>query len=481
MTWKFRSFSSGCGSGSISAAQGFEWLFDNAPSFCIDGSNVHVLREPSEFYDRLKNNICKAKKRITLASLYLGTGPLEEDLVSSVKDRLLHARKLNTDLKVHVLLDHVRGTRGRSKNSRTMLIPLIKQFSENVKLSLYHSPDLRGLLRLFVPEKFNETIGVTHLKVYLTDDTFILSGANLSEDYFVNRQDRYIVVENSPEIADYFDDLVSVVRTFSFRLHADDTTHMGEHFPVHPYKGRDGGRHFKSAARSAIETFTDKWKARNRPDSKMSESDTRLFPLLQMGPLGITQDEDVTSRIFESSPRGSISSLATGYFNLTDNYLNRIINSKGKFEVLCAHPEVNGFYKAGGVIGGVADAFTQFAKEFYARVQQSRQTDRFVLKEYLRRNWTFHVKGLWYYRPNETHPTLTMIGSPNFGHRSVSRDLENQIILITDNTRLRQQLRHECDHVYSFGVDVDERTFEDKGRRVPLWAWIVTRFTRSFF
>lgn len=86
-------------------------------------------------------------------------------------------------------------------------------------------------------------------------------------------------------------------------------------------------------------------------DPKVPGKDTVIFPLLQMGPLGIMQDEMVTSKIFESSPHGSKSFLATGYFNLTENYLNRIINSKGKYEVLCAHPEVNGFYKARGIIG----------------------------------------------------------------------------------------------------------------------------------
>ena len=96
--------------------------------------------------------------------------------VSSIKGCLLRSRRQNSDFKVRLLLDHVRGSRGTSRNSRTMLLPLVKEFPESIKLSLYHSPDLRGMLRLFVPEKFNETIGVSHLKVYLTDDTFILSG-----------------------------------------------------------------------------------------------------------------------------------------------------------------------------------------------------------------------------------------------------------------------------------------------------------------
>ena len=36
----------------------------------------------------------------------------------------------------------------------------------------------------------NEVVGVNHLKVYLFDDDVILSGANLSNTYFTNRQDR---------------------------------------------------------------------------------------------------------------------------------------------------------------------------------------------------------------------------------------------------------------------------------------------------
>ena len=93
------------------------------------------------------------------------------------------------------------------------------------------------------------------------------------------------------------------------------------------------------------------------------------------------------------------------------------------------------------------------AKEFYKRIHGSKQSERFTLKEYRRRRWTFHVKGLWYCRPNEPLPCLTMIGSPNFGHRSVARDLENQVVLVTDNVRLRHQLRQESDYVYSFGVE----------------------------
>lgn len=64
-------------------------------------------------------------------------------------------------------------------NSRTMLLPLLQRFPEQMRVSLYHTPDLRGLLRLLVPERFNETIGVQHIKVYLFDNSLIISGYEL--------------------------------------------------------------------------------------------------------------------------------------------------------------------------------------------------------------------------------------------------------------------------------------------------------------
>ena len=38
----------------IEAIQEYQWLFECAPSFFVNGDNVLVLREPSDFYNRLK-------------------------------------------------------------------------------------------------------------------------------------------------------------------------------------------------------------------------------------------------------------------------------------------------------------------------------------------------------------------------------------------------------------------------------------------
>lgn len=80
-----------------------------------------------------------------------------------------------TDFKVNVLLDMTRGSRGTT-NSRTMLLGLLNEFPQQVAVSLYHTPDLRGVIKAMVPERFNEVIGLTHLKVYLVDDSLIISG-----------------------------------------------------------------------------------------------------------------------------------------------------------------------------------------------------------------------------------------------------------------------------------------------------------------
>lgn len=80
----------------------------------------------------------------------------------------------NSDFEVNILLDYTRGSRG-SSNSRSMLRPLMAEFS-SVRVSLFHTPDLKGLLKKVMPDRFNETIGLQHIKVYVFDDSFIISG-----------------------------------------------------------------------------------------------------------------------------------------------------------------------------------------------------------------------------------------------------------------------------------------------------------------
>lgn len=61
-----------------------------------------------------------------------------------------------------------------------------------------------------------------------------------------------------------------------------------------------------------------------------------------MGEFDITQDEDATCKILSSAPKGSYLRLATGYFNLTENYANTLLkNCKANISLLMAHPNVS--------------------------------------------------------------------------------------------------------------------------------------------
>ena len=76
---------------------------------------------------------------------------------------------------VTLLLDHLRGSRG-VPNSRTMLSNLVSNGRGNFQLYLYHTPNLRGLVKRYFPERFNEGFGLQHMKVYVFDNDVLLSG-----------------------------------------------------------------------------------------------------------------------------------------------------------------------------------------------------------------------------------------------------------------------------------------------------------------
>ncbi|XP_046352189.2 CDP-diacylglycerol--glycerol-3-phosphate 3-phosphatidyltransferase, mitochondrial-like isoform X1 [Haliotis rufescens] len=477
----------------------FGWMGKFTPCYRVKGDQVLVITEPTQFYEVLKIKARKARKRITIASLYLGTGQLEHDLVGCVREACENARKDgNCDMKVNILLDYTRGSRGKTASSRTMLQSLLKDFPSCMDVSLYHTPDLRGLLKRVVPERFNETIGLTHLKVYLFDDSVIISGANLSDNYFTNRQDRYVLFNDSKSLADFFDNLVKTVGNFSFKMNHDNTLTLPDDESVHPFTDKDDGCRFKRRARKHIQNLLtsameetwnmeDESRSSDRTHSEDDEDsssgyDTLVYPLIQMGPFGITHDENITLKLFRSASQGDEILLASGYFNLTDHYMNVILQeSYAKYGILMASPEVNGFFGAKGIAGSIPTAYVHIANQFFKSLVWYGQTRRIQMFEYFRDKWTFHVKGLWYYLPGESLPSLTFIGSPNFGYRSVYRDLECQLAVVTENKHLREQLREEHVRLYQSSNLVTSDLFKRKDRHVPMWAKAVTTIIKNFF
>lgn len=149
----------------------------------------------------------------------------------------------NSQLVVDILMDSARGRRlDGGASSLTMLESVFdlkeiaeQQSSENylfdcnnntktqfslsplsININLFHSPLLSGLLYRVLPSRVNEILGVFHTKVFLVDNTVILSGANLSGSYLTNRQDRYVIIKDTPLLADFLHLLIQLIQKFSF-------------------------------------------------------------------------------------------------------------------------------------------------------------------------------------------------------------------------------------------------------------------------
>lgn len=479
----------------------FQWLVQHCPVFPINGSKVRVITDPNEFYAELVAKASSASERISMSSLYLGTGKLEENLVSTMLDRAFTCQSL----RIHWLLDFTRGSRG-THNSRTMLQPLISSHPQTCSVSLYHTPDLRGFYKWIIPQRWNEVIGLQHMKLYVFDDSLVISGANLSNDYFTNRQDRYVVFDNCPDLADFYHRLIKTVSKFSLQLQKDNSTNMLPDVQVHPFLG--DYTKYCSAMKGAVEKLwheeCTKSVTRLRQLSKDAEEshangkndmsgtsqepckssknllDTLVFPTVELGPFNVVNDSVITNKIFTSAENSAKIQLASGYFNLTEEYKQCVLSkSEADYNILMAHPKANGFLGARGVAGGIPAAYTLIAKNFFERIQE-RQNKRISLFEYQRLNWTFHGKGLWYYKPKQSLPFLTMIGSANFGRRSVNRDLESQAVIVTSNRWLQLALHQEQQHLYSSASIVTRHTFLQPDRLVPYWVRFVIPIVKLF-
>ena len=56
------------------------------------------------------------------------------------------------------------------------------------------------------------------MKVNVFDNNVIITGANLSDDYFTDRQDRYYLFRNCAPLANYFSNLISTLTDLSYNI-----------------------------------------------------------------------------------------------------------------------------------------------------------------------------------------------------------------------------------------------------------------------
>ena len=518
--------------------ESYRFSAGRAPLFRVRASDISILSTPDEFYSKLLELAESAQRRVSLASLYLGTAKQERALVTLLKDRCdaqsqrddtsLPGRSSQSKMVVNIILDRNRGTRpdityhddedgNRVKTVGESSASILKNAVENsapgtFNLGLFDMPIKEDdtFTRFALPRlgaRYNELLHTFHLKAYVFDDTVIMSGANLSKDYFTNRQDRYWVFK-SAELADFYHDLLQALYDASHKYDCGARTASEPFLPFSHYED----------LRLRINNLM-------RPDDTVEQSfidgdnsDEWAFvrPSIQCSSLGFRDDEKMTLAMFDQldnftnglRARGShigkqqessdgfkgdvfqTAWLSTGYLNLHEAYSSRLLAMNTlPFRVLAAAPSANGFFTARGIAGALPMAYSLFQKRLHrdATKREMYSIDRLHLLEYEREGWTYHAKGLWFLEerkvdtcsgsnPRNKTPRsksgggMTLIGSPNFGYRSVERDFESQLLVVTDNLELVREMQHELnENILQHCSNVDESTWKQGDRKLS-WS-----------
>ena len=121
-------------------------------------------------------------------------------------------------------MDYMRGTRLNRDGLSSLAVTRRLRTShaqKKVRLGFFHMPDTGMLKGKYSESPMREIFGVHHIKAHVFDNNIMITGANLSEDYFTDRQDRFMVIQDCEPLAHYFDDLINLLVDHSFVVGED--------------------------------------------------------------------------------------------------------------------------------------------------------------------------------------------------------------------------------------------------------------------
>eukprot|EP00833_Pecoramyces_ruminatium_P018093 jgi/Orpsp1_1/1192125/evm.model.d7180000090769.1 len=149
----------------------FKPLYNESAVFSVDSSKIEIINQPTSYYNKIKEEILKAKHRVVLTALYIGIDQV--DLVQTLHKALSECESL----RVTILLDCLRGTRtsNSGESSVTLVAPLVTAFPDRVEVALYHTPELTKPLKMLLPQRVNEILGLFHAKIVIADDNILLA------------------------------------------------------------------------------------------------------------------------------------------------------------------------------------------------------------------------------------------------------------------------------------------------------------------
>ncbi|CZR60072.1 related to phosphatidylglycerophosphate synthase PEL1 [Phialocephala subalpina] len=465
-----------------------------APKFEIQGSQINVLRTPSEFYETLKSKILSAEKRIFLSTLYIGK--TEHELIATLQQAL----RAKPKLKLSILTDALRGTRESPEPScASLLAPLVLEFGEErVEIRMYHTPNLTGLRKKYIPKRINEGWGLQHMKLYGMDDEIIISGKSLKRllhkpprqiPRLLLKRDNKLLLQPphrslTPQLPRH------ALRPRTSRLHP-----RMAHLEPRPLT-----THFTIRVHHSILQTPETAHPTYRYLNNSIVHQYHYLPNLPTNPSlppstdASTELPSITSILTTISHPSYVNSSWTftaGYFNPDPSLTSLLLSTSSRNNtVITASPWANGFYGSKGVSGLLPAAYTLLSRRFLERVQKSGREGDIILKEWRRgtvgekEGWTYHAKGLWVsLNKNEDAKgekgMVSIVGSSNYTKRSYSLDLETGVAIVTKDEGLIKRLGEERDGLgdekWAREVGMDEFIKTDRrvSWRVRVAMWIV--------
>jgi CDP-diacylglycerol---glycerol-3-phosphate 3-phosphatidyltransferase len=468
------------------------------PLRCFPLESEHIqdafaATTPAQFHALLCQKIRSATRRVLLASLYVGPAacstacPREKDLLDALQ---VAANK--PTVQVQILLDKNRALRpvptaleeGTTTSAQAVYGALqgqqlgglgLGQLAEPHKNNLFLFSVLPTSLQYWLPNPYNEVAGVFHIKVYVIDDTLILSGANLSEEYFVDRHDRYLhFTKGGGGLVDFYHKLIQT---------------LCQHAEL--YQGN--GKQQSSTATTTTTTTTTTTSTRQQlldaltnilttditTSGMQGDQDTEqlfandklvavavptfqppeyFFSACTTGGPAFPTDTQVTQALLrEASGNATCSKaivrLSSAYLNPTDNLL-RVLAEFQNLEFLTAGKASHGFApkKKAGNKGKdwIPSVFDTLSKDACQQLDTTAQ-----LLHYDRPGWTFHAKGLWLLEESAALGDTTIVanicGSGNYGARSETLDMEsNCVLILPTDSPLQSPLQEEWTNMLQY-------------------------------
>lgn len=454
--------------------------------FFFRSGEIEIINTPETFYRTLKQKISAAEKRIFVASLYIGK--TEDELIQCIS----RALEKNANLKVYFMVDGLRGTRESPANcSASLLAQLAKEHNDRVDIRLYKTPEIVGIKEALIPKRFNEGLGLQHMKIYGFDDEVILSGANLSSDYFTNRQDRYYLFK-SKEFSDYYFKLHQLISSLSYKVsYSNNTKKYNMIWPKSnsSTEPKIDKKKFIRDCSFKLSKFLKKSNGSNLQDA--SEYPTVVYPVSQFTPLFVKKHDNSTEKPSILKLLSSIHE-PTIYWTFTAGYFNMLPEIKSKLlatpsnsgKVITASPYANGFFESRGVSRHLPAAYLYLSKKFLQEVYRHGRESEITLNEWKKGvinkpgGWSYHAKGLWISENGgiDHRPAITVIGSSNYTRRAYSLDLESNAIIVTKDEKLKEDMQKEVEHLLSDTREVKLEDFsKESDRKVSPGVKIATK------